>query len=78
LDLPKKVISPERALALPPISDSDKYEAPSVQLETVCLNGVCAIDLIKSLIDTVNKLSDDVAQLKPILATPIATTVKNK
>jgi hypothetical protein len=47
-DLPKKVISPERALALPPISDPDKYEAPSVQLETVRLNGVCAIDLIKS------------------------------
>jgi hypothetical protein len=31
-DLPKKVISPERALVLPPVSDSDKYEALSVQL----------------------------------------------
>jgi hypothetical protein len=63
-DLPKKVISPERALVLPPVSDSDKYESLSVQLQTVRLNGVCAIGLIKSIIDTVNKLSDDVAQLK--------------
>jgi hypothetical protein len=64
LDLPKKVISPERALVFPPVIDSDKYEALSVQLETVRLNGVCAIDLIKSLIDTVKNLSDNVAQLK--------------
>jgi hypothetical protein len=63
-DLPKKVISPERALVLPPVSDSDKYEALRVQLDTVRLSGVCAIDLIRSLIDTVKKLSDDVAQLK--------------
>jgi hypothetical protein len=35
-----------------------------VQLETVRLNGVCAVDLIKSLIDAVNKLSEDVTQLK--------------
>jgi hypothetical protein len=56
--------SPERALVLPPVSDSDKYEALSVQLETLRLNGVSAIGLIKSLIDTVNKLCDDVAQLK--------------
>jgi hypothetical protein len=35
-----------------------------VQLETVRLNGVCAIDLIKSLIDTVKNLSDNIAQLK--------------
>jgi hypothetical protein len=59
-----KVISPERALVLAPVSDSDKYEALSVQLETVRLNGVSAIGLIKSLIDTVNKLCYDVAQLK--------------
>jgi hypothetical protein len=32
-----------------------------VQLETARLNGVlCAIDLIKNLIDAVNKLSEDV------------------
>jgi hypothetical protein len=63
-DLPKKIVSPERALVLPPVFDSDKYEALSVQMETVRLNGVCTIDLIKTLLDTVHKLSEDVALLK--------------
>jgi hypothetical protein len=63
-DLPKKVISPERSLVLPPVIDTDKYEALCVQLETVRLNSVCAINLITSPTDTVNKLSDDVSQLK--------------
>jgi hypothetical protein len=35
-----------------------------VQLETVRLNGACALDLIQSLIAAVNKLGDDVTQLK--------------
>jgi hypothetical protein len=35
-----------------------------MQLKTICLNGVCAIGLIKSLIEAVNKLSEDVTQLK--------------
>jgi hypothetical protein len=35
-----------------------------VQVETVRLNGTCALDLIQSLIAAVNKLSDDVTQLK--------------
>jgi hypothetical protein len=35
-----------------------------VQLETVRLNGACALDLVQSLIAAVNKLSDDVTQLK--------------
>jgi hypothetical protein len=35
-----------------------------VQLETVRLNGACTFDLIQSLVATVNKLSDDVTQLK--------------
>jgi hypothetical protein len=42
----------------------DKFEALSVQLETVRLNGVCTIDLIKTLLDTVHKISEDVAILK--------------
>jgi hypothetical protein len=63
-DLPKKVISPERSQVIPPVMDTDKYEALCVQLETVHLNGVCALDLIQSLIAAVNKLSDDVTQMK--------------
>jgi hypothetical protein len=61
-DLPKKIVSPERLLVLP--FDCDKYKALSVRLETVRLNGVCITDLIKSLVDAVNKLSEDVTQLK--------------
>jgi hypothetical protein len=41
-----------------------------VQHETVRLNGVCATDLIESLIDTVNKLSNDVAQIKSDKSAP--------
>jgi hypothetical protein len=57
-DLPKKVVSPERSLVLPPVMDTDRYEALCVQLETVRLNGACALDLKQSLIAEVNKLSD--------------------
>jgi hypothetical protein len=64
LDFPKKVISPERSLVLPPVMDTDRYEALCMQLETVRLNGACALDLIQSVITAVNKLSDDVTQLK--------------
>jgi hypothetical protein len=63
-DLPKKFIYPEGSLVLPPVMDTDKYEALCVQLETVRLNGACALDLVQSLIAAVNKLSDDVFQLK--------------
>jgi hypothetical protein len=63
-DLPKKIVSPERTLVLPPVFDTDKFEALSVQLETVRLNGVCTIDLLKTLMDTVHKLSEVVAILK--------------
>jgi hypothetical protein len=37
-DLPKKIVSPERALVLPPVFDSDEYEVLSIQLETVHYN----------------------------------------
>jgi hypothetical protein len=63
-DLPKKIVSPERALVLPPVFDTDKFEALSVQLETVRLNGVCTITLIKTLLDTIHELSEDVDLLK--------------
>jgi hypothetical protein len=63
-DLPKKVFSPERSLVLPSATDADKYEAICVHLETFRLNGACTLDLIQSLVATVNKPSDDVTQLK--------------
>jgi hypothetical protein len=63
-DLPKKIVSPESALVLSPVFDSDRYEALSVQLGTVRLIRVCTIDLIKTLLDTAHKLSEDVAVLK--------------
>jgi hypothetical protein len=61
---PVKVISPNRALELPPIFDGDKYEAQLVQLETIRLNGQCAVDLLKLLFDLVHKLNEDVTHLK--------------
>jgi hypothetical protein len=61
---PVKVISPDRALELPPIFEGDKYEAQLVQLETIRLNGQCAVDLLKSLLDLVHKLNEDVMHLK--------------
>ena len=63
-DAPRKVVSPERSLVLPPVFDSDKFEALSVQVETVRLNGVCTMDLIKSLINMVSNLSEEVDHLK--------------
>lgn len=41
----------------PPGTDTDKYEVLCVQTETVCLNCVCAIDLKKSLMDVVNRVT---------------------
>jgi hypothetical protein len=64
-DLPKKIISPERALVLSPVFGSDKCVALSVYLEILRLSGVCTIDFIKrNLLDTVHKLSEDVASLQ--------------
>jgi hypothetical protein len=34
------------------------------QLEKVCLSGVCTIDLIRILLETAHKLSEDVSVLK--------------
>jgi hypothetical protein len=56
-DLPKKIVSPKRALVLPPVFDSDNHEALSVQLETVRLNGVCTVDFIKAPSDQVRMSS---------------------
>jgi hypothetical protein len=63
---PVKVISPDRALVLPPkrISDGDKYEAQIVQHETIRLNEQCAVELLKSLLDLVHKRNEDVTHLK--------------
>jgi hypothetical protein len=63
-DLHKKIISPEKAIVLHPVLDSDRHEMLSVQLETVHLNGICTADLIKTLADTVHELSEDVAFLE--------------
>jgi hypothetical protein len=57
---PTKVIFPEMALVLPPTFDGDKYEAQIVQLETIRLNGLNSVELLKSLLGLVNKLSEDV------------------
>jgi hypothetical protein len=51
----KKIISPETKLVLPPVFDSDKYEALRAQLEIV------RTDLTKTLSDNVHKPSEDVA-----------------
>jgi hypothetical protein len=63
-DLPKKIFSPKSALVLRPVFNSGRYEELRVQLETAGLNGVCTIALIKPLLDTVHKLSADVAIFK--------------
>lgn len=48
----------------PPVLDNDKYEGLSVQLEAVLLNGVFTTVLMKTLLDIVHKLSEDIALLK--------------
>jgi hypothetical protein len=63
-DHPKKIISPEGELVLPPVFDSNKYEVLSFQLETVHLNGVCTTNLLKFVLDIVHKISEDFAILK--------------
>jgi hypothetical protein len=42
----------------------DKYEAFSIQLDTVRLNGFCKTYLIKSVLDPVRKVNKDVALFK--------------
>jgi hypothetical protein len=64
LDLPKKIVSPERTLVMPPVFNSDKREVLSIQQETVRLRGVCTIDLIQLLLDPAHELGEDVALLK--------------
>jgi hypothetical protein len=44
--------------------DADKYEALCVQQKIVRLNGVYALDLIKSLVGTVEELGEYVIQRK--------------
>jgi hypothetical protein len=63
-DLPKKVGFLGRSHVLHPLIDADKYEALCVQLEIVRLNGICELDMIKSLVDTIDELCKDVTQLK--------------
>ena len=63
-DVPRKVVSPDRSLVIPPVFESDKFEALSVQVETVRLNGVCTLYLIESLTDMVTKLCGEVDHLK--------------
>jgi hypothetical protein len=63
-NLPKKIVSLEMTLVLPPVFDSDKYEALSIQLESVRLSGVCTIDLMKILLGTIHELIADVAAIK--------------
>jgi hypothetical protein len=41
---------------IPPVFESDEFEELSVQVETVRLNKVCTMDLIKLLIEMVTKL----------------------
>jgi hypothetical protein len=60
-DLPKKIVSPTRALVLPPVFDTDKYEGlyrPTA--DSTCQWG-CTVNLIKTLLDAVHKLREDVA-----------------
>jgi hypothetical protein len=78
-DLPKKIVPPESALFLPPVFDGDKYEVLSAHLKTVLLNGFCTINLMKSLLDTVHILSEDVPILKvtvPFLSLKLINCMK--
>jgi hypothetical protein len=59
-----QIVSRDSTLVLPLVLDRDRYEAYSVQLETVRLTVVCTIDLMKTLLDTAHKLSEDAAVLK--------------
>jgi hypothetical protein len=59
-----KKVRPRQGISFAPVFDSDKYVELSVQRETVRHNGVFTIDLIKSLLDTVHKFSEDVTYRK--------------
>jgi hypothetical protein len=59
-DLPEKKILSRQGISFAPVFDSDKYEELSVQHETVRHNGVFTIDLIKPLLATAHKFSEDV------------------
>jgi hypothetical protein len=62
-DVPKKVVSTERSVVLPPVFESNLRHS-AVQVEIVRINGVCTMDLIKSLIGMVRKLCGEVGHLK--------------
>lgn len=53
---PPKLVSPGSSLVLYPVIDADKYEALCVQLKIFRLNGVYALDFIKSVVGTVDEL----------------------
>lgn len=61
LDFPKKIVSLERALFL---SIATNITSLTSSWRQRVLNVVCTIDLIKALLDTAQKLSEDVALLK--------------
>jgi hypothetical protein len=42
-----------KGISLSLIFDIDKYEVLSVQVDTVCCNGVCMTNLMRSFLDTV-------------------------
>jgi hypothetical protein len=63
-DLLKKKILLRQGISFAPVFDSDEYEELSVQHETVRHKGVFTIDLIKSLLGTVHKFSEDVTYRK--------------
>jgi DNA topoisomerase VI subunit A len=52
------------AKVISPIFGGDKYETQIAQLETIRLNGQCAVDLLKSLLNLVHKLNGDITYIK--------------
>jgi hypothetical protein len=63
-DLITKIVSAERSFVLPSTFNSDKHEALSIHIETVHLNGICTVGLIKPPVEAINKLNEDVTQIK--------------
>jgi hypothetical protein len=57
-----EAVSPAKVIS--PVLDGDKYEVQIAQLEAIHLNGQCTADLLKSLLDLVHKLNEDITYLK--------------
>lgn len=59
--IPRNYLSPEWQFILPPFNDADSINN---KIETVHLNGICTIKMLKSLVHMVMKIRNEMKQPK--------------